>query len=830
MYITPSDISNRIRNKNTNIVHESNYNLHNINLYTKNNKFILENANHIITNWRSLDNDSTLAMIKAFDIFDEMCDNCTDQEIKKACNILIEGINKVRNTQQLVNSIKYRNSRAKTRIYGKINKGIENSINALHHPMDSITSKISDVISANNSKLPANKTSGVASKSECYNALLNEAEKCYECDRIIKNHNTLSKRFDFDKIISENYTSINDLYDTVIEVCKLIDTYDTNFKNKYNTALEESVYLINKAYLKCDNSVVVEAVTDYFIFTSIISESQLDDIDTVRNNSILLKRDDFTCIDYLFPPEINTDCVRDLKISEMVNNYGTESLLEGELKDKIKEISKGNPHEHENDEIKKMIEDFKDSCKDDKPETFIMHLKALANKMYTKQPKHIIDGLPNFFSIIRIGILVVSCAISPILAILTAITGYFIKQTLERKQCEKLVNKYKSEIETVKDKIEKQKDERKKENLEKYKSELEKDLKKIQEYEDNLYSEEENDERKYGADSDFEFDDDFDFDFGDDDWDNFDESQYINASSIILISSLMESINDTAMVNDKQVDGIIYDNIYKFSNKTIDGITDFSITVPMIIEKDKFKTVLTEYRDKLRESESSYDNYMRIDCINENLYKLSNSTNPYNITNDTKGIIATLMWLDEATKISNNEYITEMNLTNTIKLATDRLKKTAVKLSTKDKQISNSIDVAMSSVSKGLEEALMNDSREAIIKGRILPSASKTIKIALATGAAWAINPAIAVIGALGAFACHKKLSAKERQLVLDDIEIELKMCERYLKQAEEKNDMKAIRQIEMTQRNLQRQQQRIKYKMHVVYNDKVPNTVGEED
>ena len=62
------------------------------------------------------------------------------------------------------------------------------------------------------------------------------------------------------------------------------------------------------------------------------------------------------------------------------------------------------------------------------------------------------------------------------------------------------------------------------------------------------------------------------------------------------------------------------------------------------------------------------------------------------------------------------------------------------------------------------------------------------------------------------------------------DIEIELKMCERYLKQAEEKNDMKAIRQIEMTQRNLQRQQQRIKYKMHVIYNQKVPNIENNDD
>jgi hypothetical protein len=123
-----------------------------------------------------------------------------------------------------------------------------------------------------------------------------------------------------------------------------------------------------------------------------------------------------------------------------------------------------------------------------------------------------------------------------------------------------------------------------------------------------------------------------------------------------------------------------------------------------------------------------------------------------------------------------------------------------------------------------METAMMNDNREAVIKGKLLPSASKCIKIACALGVAWAINPAVAVIGAIGAFACSRKLKAKERQLVLDDIEIELKMCERYIREAEEKGELKKVRQLEIIQRNLQRQQQRIKYNMRVIYNQNVPN------
>ena len=121
-------------------------------------------------------------------------------------------------------------------------------------------------------------------------------------------------------------------------------------------------------------------------------------------------------------------------------------------------------------------------------------------------------------------------------------------------------------------------------------------------------------------------------------------------------------------------------------------------------------------------------------------------------------------------------------------------------------------ELDVNNVSKGLETAMMNENREAVIKGKILPSASKCIKLACITGLAWAISPAIAIIGAIGGFACTKKLRAKERQIIVDDIDIELKMCERYIRQAEDEGDLKKVRQLEIIQRNLKRQQQRIKY------------------
>ena len=442
----------------------------------------------------------------------------------------------------------------------------------------------------------------------------------------------------------------------------------------------------------------------------------------------------------------------------------------------------------------------------------------------------IFNELPNLFSIIRLFFVLGTCAINPIISIVALITDKIIQNHLERKQLEKLINTYKSEIDRVKTKIEKSKSDEEKERMEKYNAELKKDLDKLKDYESNLYSEKENDERE-GYD-DYEFDDDFNFD-DNEDWGldeddlKFEQSELNNLSSIIYISELTNSINEGLL--DTDLDGIVYNNIFKFDNDTIDAITDFSITVPSILEKGKLCKALESHRQELRDKDFM-SNIMRIDCLNENIRKINNSNRLYNITNNTKGLICTLNWVNEMVTTTNCSTILEMDFSNTIKLAMNKLKKAAVNLSDKEKKISNDIDVSMASISKGLEDALRNDNRESIIKGRILPSASKTIKIALVTGATWAVSPAVAVIGALGAFACSTKLKAKERQLVLDDIEIELKMCERYLRMAEDKNDMEAIRQIEITQRNLERQRQRIKYKMNVVYNQNVPDVGHEND
>ena len=116
---------------------------------------------------------------------------------------------------------------------------------------------------------------------------------------------------------------------------------------------------------------------------------------------------------------------------------------------------------------------------------------------------------------------------------------------------------------------------------------------------------------------------------------------------------------------------------------------------------------------------------------------------------------------------------------------------------------------------------LFNSSTSLVVKGNFLPSASKCIHIALVSGATFLINPILAVIGLIGYIGCSKSLTEKERNLILDDIDIEIEMCDKYMKIAEDKDDLVAVREIMKTKRDLERQRSRILYNKNYIFKGK---------
>lgn len=165
---------------------------------------------------------------------------------------------------------------------------------------------------------------------------------------------------------------------------------------------------------------------------------------------------------------------------------------------------------------------------------------------------------------------------------------------------------------------------------------------------------------------------------------------------------------------------------------------------------------------------------------------------------------------------------------NSMRLYLEGLKAKMKDMSTKEKEISRNIDNNFRRLIKGMKDALISDRREAVIKGSVIPSFSKCIKICISLAGIGFVthNPAVPLIMAIGGFAMSKNLTKKERVLLLDEIETELQVVEKEISMAESKNQMKKYRALLKYKKDLQRQYQRIRYNIRIG-KDILPNSTN---
>lgn len=156
---------------------------------------------------------------------------------------------------------------------------------------------------------------------------------------------------------------------------------------------------------------------------------------------------------------------------------------------------------------------------------------------------------------------------------------------------------------------------------------------------------------------------------------------------------------------------------------------------------------------------------------------------------------------------------TSSSLTN-IKLAIKGLYTKFKDFNTKQKELARNLDHSIRSLVKGIKDARSNERREQIIKGSIIPSFSKCIRFGvLLLGLGIATGGIVApVIAAIGGFALDKKLTKKEKLLLLDEIDTELEVIDKELALADQNNQLNKYRALLKYKKDLQRQYQRIRY------------------
>lgn len=714
------------------------------------------------------------------ELFDIVIEKGTVGDIKKMGNFISENtMVKVRDAKQTQYLLKRKISHAKGKLKSGASKALDNM-------------STTDI-----------KKNEAAIKS--YENMLEQIIIFENYDRVLDNYNKISKRFNLELLFVEN-TRLNGAVDTVVELCNRIDTYNMPTTIKFNTVIETAWYGFESNNIGYSKSEILESAVDYFLFKEDGFKSCKD---ILESTMFYDKDDDMKNISIITEEQPEDDIKSTIDIGDSISEY-----LQLNSKDSIKT---------ESSDFNDIFNKFKEEeLSKDHPEG---KLKSLVTKLYTKDVNSIIDGAPDLLAWIRRFFILGTCtipAIGPVIMIVGFIADKFIALSVDRKEVEKMSKCFSNEIKRSEKKLDTLTDTEEITKLKKYIDSLEKAKESIDSYHNELFTDEEI-MNKYESEDNSDFDDDFNFE------DMFNE--------LTLIEKTMSEYIECANSNNLN-DHDMYNLICNCNNdEDIINISHLALEYPEIFYKD---SVTKAVEDSLNDIKR---NSIKFESIITKSLRMSTLTTALNILNTTKEVGPQLT-ISEAYEsmpiisesysaicilsntLSNENQLLEASVTNTLRMASMKLQNAIKKMSDKEKSVSKSIDIGLNSFTKSVERALTNDNRESIIKGNILPSASKIIKMALVNAGLVAIGqPALAVIGTLGYLGTSAKFKAKERQMLVDEIEIELKMCQKYIDIAEQKNDMKALKQLLMMQRDLERQQQRIKYKMKVELGQKYYDT-----
>lgn len=263
------------------------------------------------------------------------------------------------------------------------------------------------------------------------------------------------------------------------------------------------------------------------------------------------------------------------------------------------------------------------------------------------------------------------------------------------------------------------------------------------------------------------------------------------------------------------------DVFIKLDENDIKYIVDFASKYEGYIPKHQLKNTLLETANILRKT-PDITNYKKISILNHSASILSNDNFiQENINYDE---------LYSYTESINNFVLHELSIANSISLAIDKVSSKIADLDAGQQTISNSIDSTARRISRAIDNAFNSESRERIIRGDILPSMSRMIKIILASGIMFWVNPFIAALYLVIRLVLSKKASKRERQLVLNELDVELIMIDKYIRQAEEKNDLKKVKELLLIKKKLQTQYTKLKYHMTVTDKEIDTNDLAPKD
>lgn len=637
---------------------------------------------------------------------------------------------------------------------------------------------------------------------EYYDKITESLNRNIEECRVILNHNLISKRFGVDSFIRENTVFDNDYNCVIAELCSYIDTYNFGLDSKYKIALEETLYAMRRANVSITEQQIVEAVTDYF--------ASVDMHPNDTNGKL------FEIMEQVIE---NSKFFSDSKYPKALKESLTR-VNDGEIKTDLEELFKSKEEalvmESVSDKWRIAVEAFKAM-----PKKTEAALKKLADTLFiVHRDEDIINNSYNLLSLIfyyTVWVGTLSIGIAP--GIIGAIALKTINYTAERKYMDRVLKKWYAHRDSVHRKMEKCSDEEKKKKFEEYLKSIDKNIEKLEEYSDKLRGEDEKksaDKRpeNYTGKNDNDFDMDFDF--------KFDENAKNAIMDLKVMAEAVSTIKWDSTTGEKLLE---QDMIASMNGDDLEYISDMIVKYPGLLNPRRVLEAV-DYRAKLYRESNNDPLYLNRTILSECKAKLEKAIDAQATPEDEdtdKDVIKELNEIAVFSTVVDQKLssMNELSITSNLKLAADKLMSVASSLSDKEQIISRNIDGACRFLQRSIEKSMSMENREAVIRGDILPSVSKIIKWVCIIGGAAFIHVGLAALVILFKFAMDKKIRTKERQMVVDELDIELKMVDKYIADASAAKNYKKEKELLLIKKKLQHQSDRLKWNIKLQWGDK---------
>lgn len=323
-------------------------------------------------------------------------------------------------------------------------------------------------------------------------SLLEQTNCLIECDRLLKNYDIISKRYNIDKFImnhynkeydslNESYRSYNDLNntDTIHSLCSLIDTYNMDLNLRFSIACESALYATHKKFDNVSSQSILENIIDYYTLHYGMNDtpSFLDEMSRWIKNDSFINDSLLEYVDYLKKTSLKVLEEQELLYSGMEipeKKYNDKKFIYN-LMDEDTPMELSGMGEQLN-EFTEFIDNIVDKVKDTITKVKMVPMKtvstikeAIRAMLVTHRLQDVKKGVHNslsltFYLTITLGAL--SMGFLP--GILALITSLVVRQASQSSYLSNSLSEWREHRSYIERKIEESDDPEKKRKLEQY--------------------------------------------------------------------------------------------------------------------------------------------------------------------------------------------------------------------------------------------------------------------------------------------------------------------------------------------------------------------------